>query len=76
MKVAESTLAEKKAALEKVLSILRDLEDKYKRAKEKEEELKRNVEKCIVQLDRAEKLIKGLGGEKIAWGHKVVEWKG
>lgn len=29
-----------------------------------------------MQLDRAEKLIKGLGGEKIAWGHKVVDWKG
>jgi len=48
--------------LEKVLSLLRDLEDKYKKAKDKEEELKRNVEKCIIQLDRAEKLIKGLGG--------------
>jgi dynein heavy chain len=21
-------------------------------------------------------LIKGLGGEKIAWGHKVIEWNG
>jgi hypothetical protein len=30
-------LAEKKAALDKVLSILRDLENKYKMAKDKEE---------------------------------------
>jgi dynein heavy chain len=29
-----------------------------------------------LQLDRAEKLIKGLAGEKIAWGKKVVdEWE-
>ena len=21
-------------------------------------------------------MIKGLGGEKIAWGHKVIEWNG
>ena len=76
LKSAEATLAEKKAALDKVLSLLRDLENKYKMAKDKEEELKRNVEKCIIQLDRAEKLIKGLGGEKIAWGQKVVEWNG
>lgn len=76
LKTAEATLAEKKAALEKVLSVLRDLEDKYKKAKDKEEELKRNVEKCIIQLERAEKLIKGLGGEKVAWGLKIVEWNG
>lgn len=35
LKSAEATLAEKKAALEKVLSLLRDLEDKYKKAKDK-----------------------------------------
>jgi dynein heavy chain, axonemal len=72
---AEKILAEKKAALEEVLSLLRKLEDEYQTAKKKEEELKKNVERCIVQLDRAEKLIKGLGGEKIAWGKKVIEWK-
>ena len=71
---AEKILAEKKAALEEVLSLLRKLEDEYQTAKKKEEELKKNVERCIVQLDRAEKLIKGLGGEKIAWGKKVIEW--
>lgn len=54
--------------------MLRKLEEQYQTAKKKEEELKKNVERCIVQLDRAEKLIKGLGGEKIAWGKKVVEW--
>jgi dynein heavy chain, axonemal len=69
---AEKILGEKKAALEEVLSLLRKLEDQYQTAKKKEEELKRNVERCIVQLDRAEKLIKGLGGEKIAWGKKVI----
>lgn len=57
-----------------MLSLLRKLEEQYQTAKKKEEELKKNVERCIIQLDRAEKLIKGLGGEKIAWGKKVVEW--
>ncbi len=59
---AEKILAEKKAALEEVLSLLRKLEEQYQTAKKKEEQLKKNVERCIIQLDRAEKLIKGLGG--------------
>ena len=58
-----------------MLGLLRKLEEEYQTAKRKEEELKKNVERCIIQLDRAEKLIKGLGGEKIAWGKKTVEWQ-
>jgi len=32
---------------------LRKLEEEYQTAKKKEEELKKNVERCIIQLDRA-----------------------
>ena len=65
-------MAVKKAALEEVLGLLRKLQEQYETAKKKEEELKKNVERCIVQLERAEKLIKGLGGEKIAWSKKIL----
>lgn len=74
MRKAEKELAEKKAALAEVLELLRKLEEEYKSAKEKEEELKKKVRLCEVQLDRAEKLIKGLAGEKIAWAKKVIDW--
>lgn len=47
---AEKILAEKKAALEEVLNLLRKLEEQYQNAKKKEEELKKNVERCIIQL--------------------------
>jgi dynein heavy chain len=60
--MAESDLAKKKAALDEVLELLRKLEQEYRDAKEREEELKRNVKRCEVQLERAEKLIKGLAG--------------
>ena len=74
LKSAEAILAEKKAALDEVISLVNKLEEQYRVAKEKEDELKRNVKRCEIQLDRAEKLIKGLAGEKIAWGKKVVDW--
>lgn len=44
--MAEADLAEKKAALNEVLELLRKLEQEYREAKEKEEELKRNVKRC------------------------------
>lgn len=46
LKMAEADLAEKKAALNEVLELLRKLEQEYREAKEKEEELKRNVKRC------------------------------
>ena len=75
MRKAEKELAEKKAALAEVLELLRKLEEEYKSAKEKEEELKKKVRLCEVQLDRAEKLIKGLAVEKIARANKVIDWE-
>lgn len=46
LKMAESDLAKKKAALNEVLELLRKLEQEYRDAKEREEELKRNVKRC------------------------------
>lgn len=54
--------------------MLAQLESEYQLAKKKKDELEAQVTKVREQLERAEKLIKGLAGEKIAWGQKVVDW--
>lgn len=33
------------------------------------------VDKCAKQLERAEKLIAGLGGEKISWANKAAFYR-
>jgi len=43
-------------------------------AKHEKEELEAEVNRCKVQLERAEKLIQGLGGEKDSWRRKAEEW--
>lgn len=73
--VAEKTLLEKKKALQEVLDLLATLEAEYQDAKRKKDELEANVQKVKTQLERAEKLTKGLASEKIAWGERVIDWK-
>lgn len=55
--------AELKAVMDKLAQLDADLQDKKKR----KEKLERDVHMCTVKLDRAEKLISGLGGEKTRW---------
>ena len=75
MKAAEDLLAEKKAVLQEVLDLLMKLESDYNKARKEKEDLENQVNKCKVQLERAEKLIKGLGGEKEAWRRKAIEYR-
>lgn len=46
---------------------LQALSDEFEKMTEKKKELEENIEICSKKLDRAEKLIGGLGGEKDRW---------
>ena len=43
------------------------LNDDLKSKQDKKAKLTEDVELCTVKLDRAQKLISGLGGEKVRW---------
>lgn len=49
------------------MDLLDKLQADYDTAKKEKEDLQAEVTKCEVQLERAEKLINGLGGEKNSW---------
>jgi dynein heavy chain len=53
------------------MELLQSLEDEYNRAKKEKEDLEHKVTTCSKQLDRAEKLLTGLGGEKVSWAKKA-----
>ncbi|KAL4494234.1 hypothetical protein ABPG73_018753, partial [Tetrahymena malaccensis] len=72
LRQAEEILNIKKAALQEVLDLLAKLQSEYDVAKREKEELQAEVTKCEIQLDRAEKLINGLGGEKNSWKQKAI----
>ena len=58
-----------------MLDLLNKLESDYNKARKEKEDLENSVNRCKVQLERAEKLIKGLGGEKEAWRRKALEYR-
>jgi hypothetical protein len=62
-----SELAVKQAALKEVVDKLDALALKLNAAKEKKANLEAEYELCLAKLDRANKLIGGLGGEKTRW---------
>jgi dynein heavy chain, axonemal len=51
------------------------LEDEYNAARKEKEDLESSVNKCAKQLQRAQQLINGLGGEKINWSKKAKEYR-
>ncbi|TPX60170.1 hypothetical protein SpCBS45565_g07578 [Spizellomyces sp. 'palustris'] len=60
-------LAEKRAQLKAVLDRLQALNDNLQALSDKKERLEKEVKSCEEQLDRAQKLLGGLGGEKQRW---------
>ncbi|KAI9097032.1 dynein heavy chain and region D6 of dynein motor-domain-containing protein [Phlyctochytrium arcticum] len=64
-------LAEKRAQLKAVLDRLQALNDNLQALSEKKERLEKEVKSCEEQLDRAQKLLGGLGGEKQRWTEVV-----
>lgn len=80
LKVAEGELAVAMESLEKKRSNLREVQDKLAKLQEtfeintrKKEDLENQVDQCSKKLDRAEKLIGGLGGEKDRWSKSASE---
>eukprot|EP00743_Colponemidia_sp_Colp-15_P007299 GILK01007882.1.p1 GENE.GILK01007882.1~~GILK01007882.1.p1 ORF type:complete len:1232 (+),score=259.13 GILK01007882.1:87-3698(+) len=66
LKGAKSRLAEVQASLA-------ELQDKYHLTLSKKEMLADQVEECRVKLERAQKLIGGLGGERERWSKGISE---
>ena len=52
---------------------LQAMQDEFEEKKAKKEELEANIALCKLKLERAEKLLDGLGGEKTAWGNRAKE---
>jgi dynein heavy chain len=79
MKGAEAMLAEtmellnsKKAEMKKLQDELGILEEKFRVMEEEKSKLQFQVDLCEKKLDRAQKLIGGLGGEKDRWTEAAV----
>jgi len=65
--VAAAALATKQAELQEVENRLAKLQEELKQTMDKKEDLARQVEDCSNKLDRAQRLIGGLGGERTRW---------
>lgn len=62
-----SKLDGKRAQLKEVADKLQALNDKFEAMTQKKKDLENKIDLCSKKLDRAEKLIGGLGGEKDRW---------
>ena len=77
---AQAKLAKTTAELQEAQEKLRKVEEKiavlekdFSEAMAKKEALAQQVEDCTIKLERAEKLIGGLGGEKVRWTETVEQ---
>ncbi|KAM9785999.1 dynein axonemal heavy chain 12-like [Neosynchiropus ocellatus] len=64
-----AVLEEKRAELKEVMDRLAALEKTFQEKTEEKAQLEQQVEMCARKLERAEKLIGGLGGEKTRWSN-------
>ncbi|XP_028407226.1 dynein heavy chain 3, axonemal-like [Dendronephthya gigantea] len=67
LNIQMSRLDEKRSALAEVQGKLQALNNDYDMKITKKQDLQRNIKLCSEKLTRAEKLLKGLGGEKSRW---------
>lgn len=74
--VQMDTLNEKRAQLQEVTDKLQALNDEFAAETKKKKELEDQIEICSQKLDRAEKLIGGLGGEKSRWSQTAKDLQG
>jgi dynein heavy chain, axonemal len=68
---ANEKLAVKQAELKEVQDLVDGLQKELQETLEKKKKLERDVENCKNKLDRASRLIGGLGGERIRWTQNV-----
>jgi dynein heavy chain len=59
--------------LQGLLSKLASMEADLAGQQRKKEQLEADIEMCSIKLDRAEKLIGGLGGEKARWEEAALD---
>merc|ERR1719498_1693244 len=83
LRAAEEELAVVQKKLDKAQAELKAVNDKIAKleadlaaAVRKQDKLDRDAEMCELKLVRADKLIGGLGGEKVRWGETVTNLKG
>ena len=72
LKVVEEKVSKLQAQLKEVTDRLDALNADFDAAIKKKQELAQKAEDCNVKLDRADRLLGGLGGEKVRW-QKTVE---
>lgn len=70
--VQMETLNAKRAQLQEVTDKLQALNDEFAAMTKQKKELEDNIEMCSQKLDRAEKLIGGLGDEKLRWAQTAT----
>jgi len=73
--IVKAELAVKQRELKEVMDKVQLLEDDLNLTKQKKEDLENQVEDCTQKLDRAQKLIGGLGGEKKRWSETAANLK-
>ncbi|CAD8087288.1 unnamed protein product [Paramecium sonneborni] len=75
LQVTEQALKEKNDALKEILRFLNALQNDYNQAKLEKDQLQEDVNRCQIQLERAEKLISGLIQEKESWRQKANQYQ-
>jgi dynein heavy chain, axonemal len=74
--IVNKKVAGLQATLKEVTDRLNKLEEEFNGAIKKKNELAAKAEECNVKLDRADRLLGGLGGEKTRWIKTVASLKG
>lgn len=72
LQVTMTQLAAAKAKLEEVTEQINTLEANFAAMVSKKKQLEDKAEDCSKKLVRAEKLIRGLGGEKVRWAESIA----
>ena len=73
LKAAQEVLDGKREVVREVEERVNKLKEQLDAAMKKKERLKNEVEDCAAKLDRAERLMGGLGGERLRWQQSVEE---
>ncbi|CAB3363479.1 Hypothetical predicted protein [Cloeon dipterum] len=71
-----ATLNEKRTQLQQVSDKLQTLNDDFAAMSKKKKDLEDNIDLCSQKLERAEKMIGGLGGERSRWSELAASLEG
>lgn len=71
LQITMKKLATAKAQLKEVTDSIESMEIKFEAMTSKKQQLEDKAKECTAKLERAERLIKGLGGEKVRWAKSI-----